>query len=519
LEAEAYFPSRLISRLKERNVKIEALSNHIVQEIILAYGTENLIQFKEGSRIYYDDPCDTSDSITTIPTPLTPVEDLPPSKTSVFSYTGRSVQDTSSFCSADRVQDALEEARIARSECDSLRQDVKLLTEERDTLQAKIENMKLYIKHSTTISTVTSFTASRDKLAVEYGKLKERLSNISPDIQQAHARFTSAYNTLSERHRTLTDRYTALNRRFNALSTEHGTLKDRFDSLTTRLDILTTNHNILNLDHDDLVERYDNVTAEYDIYREEAVRQLRKCYDNAIESQQRLVLEVESAKDDTEELNRELEDLYTNHGAPRQENMSWQRAPAPPIIAPLELPSRGGSLTRRVRQNSQLQKRLEAQKQYRQRYVKRQYQEIRTRSVQTSDTSSVQPSDPSSLPSSLTLQDVQLVPGLPKSKVYTLPPSVLRALEECNAPQYVHILAAIGLEHPHVDHWRLIRAARLEEVFGQPLTTTHDIVVALREVLGDTDSHSSDDEPDCEVHVAPSVSNPGTDLNEVMAYD
>jgi predicted nucleic acid-binding Zn-ribbon protein len=468
---------------------------------------ENFLQFEEGSHVYYNENPNDRRSISTTPTPHAPVEDLPPSQTSVFSYTGRSVQADSSFCSDERVRAALEEARIARSQCDSLQQDVSLLTKERDALQAKLESMKLYLKHSTTASTVTSLTASRDKLAVENGKLKDRLSSISPDIREVHTRYIAAYNTLFERHKTLTDRYTALNRRFNLLTAERDTLKDRLDSLTTRTDILKTNYDILNIDHDDVVERYENITAEYDVYREEAVRQLRKCYDSAIESQQRLVLEVESAKDDTEELNRELEDLYTNHGAPRQERTSWQRTPAPPIITPLELPSQGGQLMRRIRQRSQTEKRIEAQKQYRQRYLKNQNRELRTRSIQTSN-----PSPPSPSASSHIWQNI---PGL---EGYTLPPEVLAVLDECNAPQFVHILAAIGLQHPHVDHWRLIRAARLEEVFGRPITTTHTIVVALREALGDTDSHSSDDEPDREVHVAPSVSNPGTNFDEPMVY-
>jgi hypothetical protein len=198
LEAEAYFPDRLLAGYKARHPAasdaVDARANHLVQEVIKIFGVENYEQFKEGYKIYYGHGPKPHKPI---PHPCPVLPDLPPSNTSVFPYTGRPVPD---------MRDD------PTSNPDTLQQKY-------DRLSAEHEQLLKLVQFNAGYYALKQMTTERNQLKVDLTRFKTSYSELEMQHNALKTQFDSMYldyQSLSRRHDSLSGRHDFLSHKHDA---------------------------------------------------------------------------------------------------------------------------------------------------------------------------------------------------------------------------------------------------------------------------------------------------------------
>jgi hypothetical protein len=234
------------------------------------------------------------------------------------------------------------------------------------------------------------------------------------------------------------------------LLTEHNALKQRLNDHAMALASFQFQ---VTRDSSTIADLRSQLSLMVDKYRcfkkhaEDFVRAFYAQYARVIAQQQGLTQLLEFATDETQELNAELEDIHSRHGIPRPDDTAWIRTPPPDFaLSPAPPPLSSAAVLM-----------LDARRQ-----IRRDAEAKAAESFNSDD------------PRDATPVDVA-------KPVVPLPQNVSEMIDYYCLPDYIRILAMVGLEVATIDLEGLITSAQL------PATSpaTHDLIQALKTARGE----------------------------------
>jgi hypothetical protein len=236
----------------------------------------------------------------------------------------------------------------------------------------------------------------------------------------------------------------------DSLLTERGSLKQR---LTNHAMALAGFQLQATRDHSTIIHlrsRLSIMAGKYHRFKERAedfVRVFNTRYAHVVSQQLDLAQQLEFAKDETQELNSVLEDVHSHHGVPRPDDTLWIRTPPPNFTSSPTPPPLSSATILMLNARRQMRRDAEA------------------RAAESSDSDNLRNATPADV----------------AKPVVPLPQNVSEMIDYYCLPDYIRILAMVGLEVETIDLEGLITSAQL------PPTSpaTHDLIQALKIARGE----------------------------------